>query len=201
MKKNKLIVFGGAFNPPLNSHFSFAEQILNEVPYVEKIIFVPVSNWYQKQGLIDEIHRYKMLKLVCDQNKRFDVSDVELNRNRQLYTVETLEILQEKNKDKELYFTIGSDNLKELENWNKANILVEKFRFLVIERDKDSVEKILKSSSFLDKNRSRFEKLATKLHSNLSSSFVREEIKNEKSIKYLTPNEVIEYIEKNNLYK
>ena len=44
MEKKKIIIFGGAFNPPLNSHFSFAEQILNEFKDAEKVIFVPVNS-------------------------------------------------------------------------------------------------------------------------------------------------------------
>ena len=50
--KKQIAVFGGCFNPPLNSHFSLAEQILNEHEEVEKILFVPVSNKYNKKGLI-----------------------------------------------------------------------------------------------------------------------------------------------------
>ena len=51
MENDKIIVvFGGSFNPPLNSHFSLAEQIVSEYENVEKIIFVPVNQKYQKKG-------------------------------------------------------------------------------------------------------------------------------------------------------
>ena len=67
--KKQIVVFGGCFNPPLNSHFSLAEQILNEYKQIEKIIFVPVNGKYQKQDLIENEHRFQMLKKVCDKNK------------------------------------------------------------------------------------------------------------------------------------
>ena len=109
-----IVVFGGSFNPPLNSHFSLAEQIISEYKNVEKVIFVPVSEKYEKAGLLNDKYRYEMLKCVCDKNEKFEVSDIELRKKRQLFTIETLEKLQEKYKDKTIWFTTGSDNLKEL---------------------------------------------------------------------------------------
>ena len=70
MKDDKVIVvFGGSFNPPLNSHFSLAEQIISEYKNVEKVIFVPVSEKYEKEGLLNNKYRYEMLKCVCDKNE------------------------------------------------------------------------------------------------------------------------------------
>ena len=90
MENDKIIVvFGGSFNPPLNSHFSLAEQIVSEYENVEKIIFVPVNQKYQKKGLLENKYRYEMLKCVCDKNDKFEVSDIELRNKRQLYTIET----------------------------------------------------------------------------------------------------------------
>lgn len=200
MEKKKIIIFGGAFNPPLNSHFSFAEQILNEFKDAEKVIFVPVNSLYQKNGLIENEHRYQMLKLVCDKNDRFEVSKIELEQERQLFTIETLRILQKQYSNYEIYFTMGSDNLKELETWKKSTELVEEFKFLIIERDKDCAKDIVKNSKFLKQYKEKFIKVNTQIHSNLSSTFVRNEVKNGRSIRYLTPDEVVDYINKNKLY-
>ena len=200
MEKKKIIIFGGAFNPPLNSHFSFAEQMLNEFKDAEKVIFVPVNSLYQKNGLIENEHRYQMLKLVCDKNNRFEVSKIELEQSRQLFTIETLRILQKQYLNYEIYFTMGSDNLKELETWKKSTELVEEFKFLIIERDKDCAKDIVKNSKFLKQYKEKFIKVNTQIHSNLSSTFVRNEVKNGRSIRYLTPDEVVDYINKNKLY-
>ena len=200
MEKKKIIIFGGAFNPPLNSHFSFAEQMLNEFKDAEKVIFVPVNSLYQKKELIENEHRYQMLKLVCDKNDRFEVSKIELEQSRQLFTIETLRILQKQYLNYEIYFTMGSDNLKELETWKKSTELVNEFKFLIIERDKDSVQNIVKSNKFLNRNKEKFIKVNTQIHSNLSSTFVRGEVKNGRSIRYLAPDEVVDYINKNKLY-
>ena len=111
MKKEKtIVVFGGSFNPPLNSHFSLAEQIVSEYENVEKIIFVPVNQKYQKNGLLNNEYRYEMLKSVCDKNCRFEVSDIELKNETQLNTLETLEKIQDMYPDRTIWFTTGSDN-------------------------------------------------------------------------------------------
>ncbi len=198
--KKQIAVFGGCFNPPLNSHFSLAEQILNEHEEVEKILFVPVSNKYNKKGLIEDKHRYNMLKLICDKNPRFAISRIEMDNERQLFTIETLLELQKEYSDFELVFITGSDNLKELEMWQKADELVEKFKLLILERAEDKMENIIDASDFLKNNVDRFIKAKLKLRSNLSSTFVRESIKSGKSIKYLTPAEIEEYIFKHKLY-
>ena len=71
MEKKQIVMFGGCFNPPLNSHFSLAEQLVNQYQEIEKIVFVPVNEKYQKISLISNEHRYNMLKLVCDENERY----------------------------------------------------------------------------------------------------------------------------------
>ena len=202
MENDKIIVvFGGSFNPPLNSHFSLAEQIVSEYENVEKIIFVPVNQKYQKKGLLENKYRYEMLKCVCDKNDKFEVSDIELRNERQLYTIETLEEIQKMYPNKTIWFTTGSDNLRELNTWEKADELVKKFKVLVLERDEDCLEDIINNDRFLKENEKSFIKVKNNVRSGLSSSFVREKIKEGKSIRYFTPDEVYSYIKVNNLLK
>ncbi len=201
MEKNQIVIFGGSFNPPLNSHFSLAEQIVNEYENVEKVIFVPVNNLYEKADLLTNEHRYNMLNLVCSKNPFFEVSRVELDSSRPLYTIETLTLLQEEYPDKKIVFTMGSDNLKQLSTWEKAEELVNKFKILVLERDEDNMDEIIRKDEFLTDNINSFIKVKNNVRSNLSSTFVRKKIREGKSIRYLTPDEVIFYMEENNLFK
>lgn len=200
-EKKQIMVFGGCFNPPLNSHFSLAEQMLNEYSQIEKVLFVPVSNKYPKRGLASDEDRYNMLKLICDKNDRFDLSRVEIECSRQLFTIETLRILQKEYPEYELTFLTGSDNLKELETWDKVEELVSEFKLYILKRDEDDIEKIISQSKFLTENRNAFIFANNKTISNLSSTFARECLKNNKSIRYLAPDEIIEYIKENKLYE
>ncbi len=199
--KKQIVVFGGCFNPPLNSHFSLAEQLVQEYNQIEKILFVPVNRKYQKVDLIDNQHRYQMLKLVCNQNKKFEVSRIEMDCTRQMYTIETLTKLQEQYRQYEICFTMGSDNLRELENWNQPEKLTKNFKMYVFERDEDDLEDIIQASQFLINNRQAFIKVKNHIRSNLSSTFARQNIRSGKSIKYLAPDEVISYIKQNKLYQ
>lgn len=200
-EKRKIVVFGGSFNPPLNSHFSLAEQIVNEYEEVEKVVFVPVNNLYEKENLLGNEHRYNMLKLVIDKNPNFELSRIELDSKRPLYTIETLLILKDKYPQYDILFTIGSDNLKQLDSWKKVEELVTKFKILVLERDEDDMDKIIQSNDFLKAHKDSFIKVKNNVRSNLSSTFVRNKIKEGKSIRYLTPDEVVNYMKENNLFE
>ena len=198
--KKILAIFGGSFNPPLNSHFSLAEQMLTEYKNIEKVIFVPVSTKYNKKGLLSNEHRYNMLKMVCDKNEDFEVSDIELVQEEQLDTLRTMELMQKEYPDYTLCFTMGTDNLKLISKWSLAEELVTSFKFLIIERDEDDMDEIIKNDEFLIAHKDSFMKVKENIRSNISSTFVREKIKRGKSIRYLTPDEVYYYIKENNLY-
>lgn len=198
----KIIIFGGAFNPPLYSHFSLAEQIINELEEVYKIIFVPVNSSYKKNEIvIANNHRYNMLKLVCDKNENFEVSDVELKEERQLNTIETLNIFSKIYQGFEIIFMTGTDNLKEFHTWVGAEDILKNYRVLVLERDNDCMEEIISSNEFLNRNRASFIKIKDNIRTNLSSTYIRNKIRNGKSIKYLIPDEIYEYIKTNKLYE
>ena len=201
MKDKKILaIFGGSFNPPLNSHFSLAEQMLTEYKEIEKFIFVPVSTKYNKKGLLSNEHRYNMLNIVCEENENFEVSDIELKQDKQLDTLETMQLLQKEYPDYTLCFTMGTDNLKLISEWGLAKELVTSFKFLVIERDEDSMDEIINADKFLLDHKDAFMKVKENIRSNISSTFVREKIKRGKSIRYLTPDKVYFYIKENNLY-
>lgn len=77
----------------------------------------------------------------------------------------------------------------------------KKFKVLVLERDDDCLEEIINNNKFLKENENSFVKVKNNIRSSLSSSFVREKIREGKSIRYFTPDEVYSYIKTNNLFK
>ena len=151
MGKNVIAVFGGSFNPPANSHISLAKQVLENNSNIEKVIFVPVNVKYNKEGLASNEDRFFMLQKICENNEGIEVSDIEITSQRQLYTIETLRLIQEKYKEYEIYFVLGTDNLKELETWHEADELLKKFKMLVLERGDDDIEQIIEEDDFLRK--------------------------------------------------
>lgn len=200
MAENQIVIFGGSFNPPLNSHFSIAQDLLNEYKEINKVIFVPVNSKYEKPGLINNEDRYNMLKLVCDKNKKFDVSRVEIDSERPLYTIETLNYFDKKYPNNEILFLMGSDNLKEFPTWNGADKICEKYKSYVFRRDDDDIKNIIEKDKFLSKNKNSFVAVSNNILNNFSSTYARKIIKEDKSIRYLAPDEVVNYIEKHKLY-
>lgn len=203
MKADKKIIifFGGSFNPPLISHFSLAQQIINEYEQIEKIVFVPVNSQYEKTDLQSNEHRYNMLKLVTDKNDAFETSRIELDAGRPLYTIESLRIMQKQYKDYEIWFTMGTDNLRTLHTWEKALELVNEFKILVLERGDDKVNDIINENTFLQQHKDSFIVVEESIRSNMSSTFVRKKLQNRKNIRYLTPDEIYFYIQKEELFK
>ena len=95
----------------------------------------------------------------------------------------------------------GSDNLKTLDTWKEVETLLSSYKIYVLKRDKDDIDEIIKSNQLLKEHKKAFHTLSREVNSNLSSTYVRNKIKEGKSIKYLTPHEVVNYILKNELYQ
>ena len=189
MNKISIAIFGGSFNPPTIAHINLAKQILDKMKNIEKIIFVPVSTKYNKQGLAPDEDRLELLKTICQDHPNMEVSSLELNSPRQLYTIETLKIMQKQNPDKTIYFIVGTDNLKELETWHAANEILQQFKIIVLERDNDIMEKIISNSLFLKQYRESFIKLNfNKIK--LSSSYIRQKVQMGEEIKELVPEKI-----------
>ena len=198
MNKNSIAIFGGSFNPPTIAHINLAKQILDKMKNIEKIIFVPVSTKYNKQGLAPDEDRLELLKTICQDHPNMEVSSLELNSPRQLYTIETLKIMQKQNPDKTIYFIVRTDNLKELETWHAANEILQQFKIIVLERDNDIMEKIISNSLFLKQYRESFIKLNfNKIK--LSSSYIRQKVQMGEEIKELVPEKIYKDILK--IYK
>ena len=168
MQNKGIAIFGGSFNPPLNSHLELAKQVIKNLCNIEKVIFVPVSTKYnRKNNLTDDAHRYKMLKLMCNGEEKLEVSDVELSYGRQLYTIETLDIFKNEYPEYDIYFIMGTDNLKDLHTWKESERILKNYKIIVLERNEDNLEKI----------------------------------KNGEEVESFFKKEVLEYINKNGLYK
>ena len=200
MNKKIIAVFGGSFNPPINSHVLLAKQILDKVQIIEKLIFVPVSTKYQKQELIEDKHRYNMLKIICQKEGKLEVSNIEMKTDKQLYTIQTLDIFKEKYKENDIYFVMGTDNLKEVETWKEAERLLKDYKIIVLEREDDKLENIIKNSKLLTEYRNSLIKIDGIDKIFLSSTMIRDKIKNGENVEEFIDKEVLEYIKENKLY-
>lgn len=192
----KIGILGGSFNPPHKMHFNMGLELLNK-GYVDKIIYVPTGRKYKyKNNLVADEHRLKMLKLMIKGNDKFEVSDYEL-KDKIVYTCDTLKYFQEIYPTDEIYFVCGVDNLSYVNEWKNGIFLLENYKFLVIKRYTDNIDEILKRF-----NKYKDNIIVTDVEPNsLSSTEIREKIKNRESISELLDDEVYEYLKENNLYR
>ena len=190
MEKSGIAVFGGSFNPPTIAHISLAKQVLAKMDNLEKVILVPVSTRYNKNGLASDEIRFNMLKQICAKEPGLEVSRLELDSDKQLYTIETLRKIKQQNPNKQIYFVLGTDNLKELETWHKVYELLSSFKFIVLKRDEDSVSDIIDKSTILKKYESSFFELNGIDTVDLSSSYVRKRIQDGETIVGLVPSKI-----------
>lgn len=201
MSKKIIAVFGGSFNPPINSHVCLAKSIIEKVNNIEKVIFVPVSTKYQKRDLAQDTDRLNMLEIICKKHDNLEVSDIELKSKEQLYTIQTLNYFKEQYKGNKIYFVMGTDNLKEFETWRTPEKILKDFKIIVIERDKDDLDKIIEESKLLSKNKKSIIRVEGIDRIDLSSTMIRNKIKNDEDIEEYVDKDVLKYIKDNNLYK
>lgn len=195
-----IVVFGGSFNPPTNAHFGLAEQIINDYD-VEKVLFMPVGDHYQKPGLLSASIRVEMLKHVCTKHDKFEVSFVEVKCERQLPTIETLKLLELEYPNQELWFVLGTDNLRDLPNWDDYEELLSRFYIFVLERGDDKALDIVAEHEVLNRLKSNIIVMKEEIRTNCSSTIVRNRLKNGKGVDYLIPEAVNRYIKEYHLYQ
>ncbi|NLM04637.1 MAG: nicotinate-nucleotide adenylyltransferase [Clostridiales bacterium] len=193
---------GGTFNPIHLGHLFIAETAFEELK-LNKIIFIPTGDPPHKKNedVIDGHHRLEMTKIAINSNKNFVVSNIEIKRKGYSYTVETIdELFNVYGRDIELYFITGTDTFMELETWKNYKELFHRVTIVVVTR-------LGFNDIILNKRIEHYKKIhganIIKLTApilEISSTNIRDRIKNKKSIKYLLPEKVEEYIYKNQLY-
>lgn len=198
----KIGIMGGTFNPIHMGHLIIAEKA-REQSGLNKILFVPSGLPYMKdcrQVLPGKI-RTRMTELAIQNNPFFAVSTIEVDREGRTYTYETLETLRGQNPDTEYYFILGADSLWSIETWKYPERIFAACHILAAVRDEKSLEDMEKQSLYLKKTYHADIELLRTGHMEISSSAIRNLCKEEKSIRYLVPEAVYDYIIQNKLYK
>jgi nicotinate-nucleotide adenylyltransferase len=185
--KSRIGLLGGTFNPIHFGHIEIAKVALNLLK-LNKLIFIPAGNPWQKEDFISFEHRLKMLKLATKSMENVEVSELEKDEVNPSYTYQTLQELHKIYPESEFIFLIGSDAIKSFGTWKEPNLIKTLARIYVVPRQNDPI---------VDWHFDRLQFSPTPI----SSSQIREKIKNGEGIQDLVPAEVIEYIKANQLYK
>ena len=123
-----------------------------------------------------------------------------MDSEKQLYTIETLNYFKKINKDYDVCFVMGTDNLKDFQTWKNPDKILKNFKIIVLERDKDNLEEIIEGSKLLKNNKKSIIKIDGIDRINLSSTMIREKIKNGENVETFIDKDVLKYIKENKLY-
>jgi len=199
-------IFGGSFDPIHYGHLILAEQC-REQANLEKVVFMPSATAPHKLNgaRASDRQRVEMLQLAISGHFAFEVSQVELERGGVSYTVETLANMKTVNPETELFLMIGADSLESFATWKQPEQICQFAMPLVFSRPSPNGHNRVDLDllrRFVDER--RFQSiLAHQIRGRLieiSSTEIRGRVRSSKSIRYLTPRSVEQYIVAQKLY-
>jgi len=184
----KVAIFGGSFNPIHKGHLGIANELI-KTKLVDEVWIIPCGNHAFGKELASGEDRMKMINLALENNSSIKAIGMELNSNKTSYTSETIKLLK-KEFTYDFYFVLGSDNLKDLKKWHDFEYLKNNVNFILIKREG------FEFSNKLGINISNI----LEFNNTLSSSKIRENLRNGLSIKNLVPEKVERYLGDGRLY-
>ena len=198
----KIGIMGGTFNPIHHGHLILSEYIRTSVD-LDKIVFIPTGMPPHKnnEDLLDGRTRLEMVELAIENNPYFICSDIEVERTKLTYTIDTLRELKNLYKDCQLYMIIGADTLLSIYTWKDYPEVLSLANFIVADRFGLNTSHVLEE---IEKLKKEFEADIISINSpviDISSTVIRDRVKKALSIKYLVAEVIEDYIFENNLYR
>jgi len=191
----KIGIFGGTFNPPHIAHLVAAESVRDHLK-LDKVLFVPAAIPPHKvdEKIISAELRLEMVTLAIKDNPAFEVCDIELRRGGASYSIDTIIELKRKFPGDDFFFIMGIDLLNDFYSWKNPEKLLDECNVVVMDRPGFSGESV-------DKKLLRRVEIVNVPSMDISSSEIRRRVRFGKSIKFLVPPAVEDYIRANSIYR
>jgi len=188
----KIGLFFGSFNPVHVGHMIIAE-FMAENAGVDKVWMVvsPQNPHKKKSTLANDYDRLFLVKSAIGENTKIEGSDIEFSLPQPSYTIDTLTYLKEKYPNKIFSLIMGGDNLGTFHKWKNHELILQNHEILVYKRPQYELGELQNHPSV---------KMFEAPMLNISASYIRKQLKEGKSIRYLVPESVHEAIESNNVY-
>lgn len=192
MKQLKTGLFGGTFDPVHIGHLINAQRV-KEIRELDRIIFIPafISPFKTGEKRSEASDRMAMLKTAISGIDGFDISDYEITKGDVSYTVDTLHHFREEYDNLELI--VGFDNLAAFDKWHQPDDVLELAQLVVMKRITDDKE--------FDHDYDQQAVIVDTPVIEISSTEIRKRVQQGLDIRYMVPESVRTYIEKNKLYK
>ncbi len=195
----KIAIYGGTFNPIHNGHIHLAKQFARLLG-LDKVILIPTRVPPHKQAtdLAPAKDRLALCRLASS-DPIFEVSDLEIRRDGLSYTVDTLLELKQRYPESELYLITGEDMFVTISDWYRAKTIYSLATICAAPRSTAGLEPLLQYGRILEQNGAKTI-IKNIDYLPISSTMVRNAVKNGESISKLVPPAVADYIVKNKLY-
>jgi len=196
----KIGIIGGTFNPIHLAHLYIAYEAKSQLK-LDKVIFMPAGSPPHKKNedILGASLRYEMVKRAIKGFEDFEVSDYEILKEGYSYTYETLEYF--KSEDNELYFITGADCLFDIEKWINPGKIFELSNFVVFNRAGYDYKKLIEQKNKINIKFNTNIRFLDIINLEISSSMIRERIKEGKRVDFFLPKEVLDFIIENKIYK
>lgn len=185
-------ILGGSFDPIHNAHLQIAKTALKEFN-LDKIIFVPAFVPPHKSNLVaSEKDRYNMLYSVIKDINEYYIDTYEIDSQKIIYSYQMLDYIKSKNIADNIKMIIGTDSFNNLYSWKNAEYIAKEYGFIVFPRP--NIEIDINSLYF------KYCLFSKYIMKNISSTIIRQKLKNKEDISQYVPKQVFEYIKEKNLY-
>lgn len=198
----KIGIMGGTFNPVHVGHLLLAQWAMEENG-LDQVWFIPTGCSYMKadKDIIPPEERFHMTSLALSGNDGMRCLDLEVKRQGDTYTYETLEELGRMYPADRFYFIIGADCLFSIESWRHPERIFAGCHVIAAVRGDAPREDMLKKIEELEGRYGAKILLMDFLNLEISSTQIRARVRDKKSIRYLVPDAVAAYIEKKGFYR
>lgn len=184
-------LLGGTFNPLHNGHLTIAQSVLDQHLADEVwMLITPCNPWKTGQDLLDDRIRYDMVASAVKDIPGIQASDFEFSLPKPSYTANTLRSLSASYPDREFILTIGADNWVKFDAWREYDFILRNYSIIVYPRQDYPIEQLSDNVTLLDCPLM-----------DVSSTRIRQLVKQGQSIDNLVPRVVASIIRQNNLYK
>lgn len=189
----KVGLFFGSFNPIHCGHLIIAGYFAEYTDLNQVWLVVSPHNPHKlKQTLLQDHHRLAIVKTAIGENRKIKASDIEFKLPKPSYTINTLSHLHDKFPEHEFVLILGSDNLNTFHKWKNFEQILEHHELYVYPRKGADGGSLISHPKV---------KLVEAPQMELSSTFIREAIKNRKDVRYMMPESAWNYIEEMNFYR
>lgn len=201
MKRRKIGIMGGTFNPIHNAHVALA-QAAYEHCALDEVWFMPSGVSYLKKDdkIVSGEQRLEMTRLAIEGIPHFDCSDIEVRRKGNTYTADTLCQLHEMYPEDEFCFIMGADSLFGLIHWKSPEVIARLATLVAVVRDDIDVQELEKQKCFLEQTLGACVVLIPFHKTNISSGDIRNKLANGQKVNGLLPEKVLDYIKEHGLY-